>query len=968
MAYSSNVFIHGSTINSAQGDIHINDKDSGLHILRLGVSLGAIHDSAQRYPPPNCHPDTRKAVRQVILDWIHNESLASFFWLYGPAGAGKTAILQAIAEYLCSPSGSDQNFGGSFFFSKGKDLDRRGHFLFSTIAYQLALKVPGLRQHINSITELDPILHTKSSDVQLQTLIVDGFRNLSPPPQRSYLVIIDGLDECDDKLEQQLILQLLCEAITVHKLPLRFLIGSRPETHIRTSFDKESLYTITHRVVLDEIFNPERDIRVFLQDGFAKICAENSILSHVEQPWPGEGIIDLLVQRSSGQFIYAATVLKFVGADFCSPTKQLALVLKPDSTAFSVLDQLYTQILSVYPSTVNIVQVLGIIIEFDRKDLPEVIEDILEMEKGELKLVLRGLSSLMKDENNGNGECLNEGVIPYVIPHFADASFSDYLFDSSRSGPFHIDLQEYENQVTIRSFTLITQWIRSWGNSPINRVLHTTTWNYFTSHLPYRFGRSPKVVKEAIMTDINDLVRDFWNTSSTSDVVASSNFFAMRRMLEILQQCFSSLEVSTNPSSLFSLAFSAESDVDQRIIAKFKIMFDGYRKMFDQSLLKSKDLDDMLRLLPGVVVQKHMGLQGMADLYRIKPDLLECLIKSTIEPLRPSKSYLSPYPLYILDDYLFGFLQDRDRSQPYYCDPILQHISICRHFLSLLDKSNVFDIQSHDLSDYVNFHFYGHLCAATTIFLYARNISDDHPAVEILHDLETTAYYVDKNSSDFVLMLARCIIRAILRWTNMLNCCLKGVAVSVSNVDLMERVHHLTHRIYREMLCVTRHERMAYITLGGLDSDHVQVDAFSWAPQYKIVLSWDLLAWISLADRILDSFTNFITTPELSGPLYISSDIYHTQITEYLLEKFYKPSHLFFIPDWGFWAHFSRALPTERIFYQLRSNRSDRLIRDYSGELMLDTLEIIIKWLQGLGSTRPTDLYVRFLGELLRHE
>ena len=89
----------------------------GLHILRQGVSLGAIHDSAERYPSPNCHPDTRKAVRQIILDWIQNEiSDFFFFWLYGPAGAGKTAILQAIAEYLCSPSGSSYNLGGSFFF------------------------------------------------------------------------------------------------------------------------------------------------------------------------------------------------------------------------------------------------------------------------------------------------------------------------------------------------------------------------------------------------------------------------------------------------------------------------------------------------------------------------------------------------------------------------------------------------------------------------------------------------------------------------------------------------------------------------------------------------------------------------------------------------------------------------------------------------------------------------------------
>jgi hypothetical protein len=93
--------------------------------------------------------------------------------------------------------------------------------------------------------ELDPTRHTKSMDVQLQSLIVDAFRNLSPLPQRPYLVIIDGLDECHDKAAQQSNLRLLCETIRAHKLPLRFLIGSRPESHIRASFDHDSLYTIT---------------------------------------------------------------------------------------------------------------------------------------------------------------------------------------------------------------------------------------------------------------------------------------------------------------------------------------------------------------------------------------------------------------------------------------------------------------------------------------------------------------------------------------------------------------------------------------------------------------------------------------------------------------------------------------------------------------------------------------------------
>jgi hypothetical protein len=236
--------------------------------------------------------------------------------------------------------------------------------------------------------------------------------------------------------------------------------------------------------------------------------------------------------------------------------------------------------------------------------------------------------------------------------------------------------------------------------SSITRVLHTTTWNYFTSYLPDRFNRSSKV-KEAIMTDIDDLVQEFSRTARDE-----ASFFAMRRLLVILQECFIVLEVCFDIISVFATAvdfadkilqksanpniwqYSAQSDLDDQIKAKFKILLDGYRKMFDQSLSKSEDLGGMLRFLPGVVVQKHMSIQGMADLFRIKPDLLERLINLFFEPLKPSSSH------YILDNYLSGFLQDRDRSKHYYCDPILQHISVCRHFLSLLDGSNAFDIQS----------------------------------------------------------------------------------------------------------------------------------------------------------------------------------------------------------------------------------------------------------------------------------
>ena len=75
--------------------------------------------------------------------------------------------------------------------------------------------------------------------------------------------------------------------------------------------------------------------------------------------------------------------------------------------------------------------------------------------------------------------------------------------------------------------------------------------------------------------------------------------------------------------------------------------------MIDQSFSKSKDLGDMLRFLPGVVVLKGLNMKGMAVLYRIKSDSLERFIKLVFETKDFSNKYM-------LDGYLSDLLQDRD--------------------------------------------------------------------------------------------------------------------------------------------------------------------------------------------------------------------------------------------------------------------------------------------------------------------
>ena len=50
------------------------------------------------------------------------------------------------------------------------------------------------------------------------------------------------------------------------------------------------------------------------------------MMSDVAKPWPSYSVLDDLVDKASGQFIYPATVLKFVGNPNYRPTDRLDII------------------------------------------------------------------------------------------------------------------------------------------------------------------------------------------------------------------------------------------------------------------------------------------------------------------------------------------------------------------------------------------------------------------------------------------------------------------------------------------------------------------------------------------------------------------------------------------------------------------------------------------------------------------
>lgn len=165
-----------------------------------------------------------------------------------------------------------------------------------------------------------------------------------PPP---LLVVIDALDECDDSAKS--LINVIANKYHDSPAPIRFLVTSRQDEQITGAFSQ--YYDRVHFNNL--VDSPAQDdIRLFAQKEFNNLRIKHSqyFESH-EKPWPSSSDIDSIVNKSQGLFIYASTLLNFVG-DMDQgelPVQRLRHAMLQDDG----LDALYRQVLQDAPGFNN---------------------------------------------------------------------------------------------------------------------------------------------------------------------------------------------------------------------------------------------------------------------------------------------------------------------------------------------------------------------------------------------------------------------------------------------------------------------------------------------------------------------------------------------------------------------------------------------------------------------------------------
>ncbi|TFK25286.1 hypothetical protein FA15DRAFT_755938 [Coprinopsis marcescibilis] len=277
-----------------------------------------------------------------------------------------TAIAQTIAEQ-CEEL---VVLAAAFFFYRLDPRRNRATRLVAFIALQICEKIPDVRPYVEEAIRSTPSLLNKALHIQLKKLVIEPMKKI-PPPHEDHLVILDGLDEClgpensDPAKEQMVVLQLV-ETIQTANLPLIILIFSRPESWIQDRFQLlPGLRNSTDQYDLYKNSNRDEDVETYPRSEFARIRELKVNLKVIEQ-WPSESATRQLVHRASSQFIYAATVIRYIDNPWSSPLGRLETVLSlsppEDHNPLEMLDNLYLTILQQSPNHSLTREVLGCLV------------------------------------------------------------------------------------------------------------------------------------------------------------------------------------------------------------------------------------------------------------------------------------------------------------------------------------------------------------------------------------------------------------------------------------------------------------------------------------------------------------------------------------------------------------------------------------------------------------------------------
>ncbi|KAF4609654.1 hypothetical protein D9613_012003 [Agrocybe pediades] len=388
-----------------------------------------------------CTASTREQILDDLRTWVKDPNGSKVFWMNGMAGTGKTTILYSFCEWL----EENKRLAGHFFCSRASTSCRDLNNIVRSIAYQLAHYSPAFRSQLCKILEEKQNPHRLNVGEQFKWVVATPLENSKDAIPDGAIVVIDALDECSDVSATALFLKVLMTYAT--RLPIKFLVASRPETVIVKNMQAPNFSPSMLRLHDIEQSLVEADIRLYLQEAL-----------YTMSPRPSSEVIDQLATRSGKLFIYAATVARYVNPEDVkvNSQKRLKMVLGMSSSSpnlqYQELDNLYTGILSsgfdrgnFEEEELNITTlVLRTVICAIEPMTISMMSMILAIEQEDVASSLSMLESVLHVQEGPSG-----------LVSILHASFPDFLCNKDRSRDFYCDIFEHNTTLAHSCFDMM---------------------------------------------------------------------------------------------------------------------------------------------------------------------------------------------------------------------------------------------------------------------------------------------------------------------------------------------------------------------------------------------------------------------------------------------------------------------------------------------------------------------------------
>ncbi|KAH0834944.1 hypothetical protein J3R83DRAFT_10638 [Lanmaoa asiatica] len=272
---------------------------------------------------------------------------------------------------------------------------------------------------------------------QMEKLLLEPLSTTTETPDGPLLIVVDALDECDDESLVSELVALL--ALLPHRasLPLRLLITSRSEPWLQSRFHQPDISALT--LPLDiHAFSAEADIRSFLRHALDDTYDNHlQVMKDVPRPWPSSDELERIVNKAGGLFIFAFTVVKFVGEKTHNPILRLQAIIEDTASvsvgsAYADLDSLYRDAISTFPDGDVARLVLGLVYCMTVPMSVSGLHGLLQRPDVDVRLVVPALSSILLASEDGKQPI-----------QFYHASFRDFLIDPRRSQKHTINPDVY---------------------------------------------------------------------------------------------------------------------------------------------------------------------------------------------------------------------------------------------------------------------------------------------------------------------------------------------------------------------------------------------------------------------------------------------------------------------------------------------------------------------------------------------